>query len=369
MSGPLVPDYGNSTLADLLPSLGAHLGIAGATDTLQLPAAARYVVLLVDGLGATLLADAAEHAPFLAGHAARSFTCGVPSTTATSITSLGTGLTPGQHGVAGYTFRYGGSLLNALLWDERVDGLDVQPQLTYLERLTKAGVTTSSVTPARFRNSGLTTCALRGPSFLDVVDEADLDLRAALTMQGATTGERSLVYSYERHLDHVGHAQGVASTAWLAELTRIDGFAARLRAELPDEVSLLVTGDHGMVDVPAASRTVIEERPELTAGVRLIGGEPRFRQLYVRPGATDDVAAAWAASLGDQALVCTRDEAIAAGWFGPTGPRLADRFGDVLAAARGDAAFMTTTQPKEFTLVGMHGSLSEAEMLVPLVVA
>lgn len=366
MNQPLVPQYGASTLADLLPSLGAHLGVPGAVDSLGLPAGDRYVVLLVDGLGASLLERAASIAPYLASISTRGITCGVPSTTATSITSLGTGLTPGQHGVAGYTFRYAGGLLNALLWDDGVDGLDVQPQLTYLERLAKAGVATSSVTPARFRNSGLTTCALRGPKFLDVADESDLDLRIDLTLQGAATGERSLVYSYERHLDHVGHSAGVASAQWAAELARIDAFAARLRAALPGDVRLVVTGDHGMVDVPAGARTVIEDDPDLTAGVALVGGEPRFRQLYVRPGAADEVAAAWSSRLGDDAQVVMRDEAIAAGWFGPTSPRLADRFGDVLVAARGDAAFMTRTQPKEFSLVGMHGSLTTDELLVPL---
>ena len=133
MSDPLVPGYGRSTIADLLPSLGAHLGVPGASDRLGLPPARRYLVVLVDGLGGGLLADFADQAPYLSGLTGRTITCGVPSTTATSITSLGTGLPPGGHGIAGYSFWYPPErvVLNTLRWPANISGLDVQPQLTY----------------------------------------------------------------------------------------------------------------------------------------------------------------------------------------------------------------------------------------------
>ena len=100
----------------------------------------------------------------------------------------------------------------------------------------------------------------------------------------------------------------------------------------------------------------------------LIGGSGRLRQLYLRPGAESAVRARWADRLGAEAWVLTRDEASEAGWFGPMQPRLADRFGDVVVAMAGDGALMTTTQPNEFSLVGMHGSLTPAEMAVPLLI-
>lgn len=368
MSVPVLPRYGAATLSDLIPSVAARLGHPGSTDVLGLGESDRFVVLLVDGLGWNLLRAAREAAPTLTAMAGRPISSGVPSTTATSITSLGTGLTPGQHGVAGYTFRYAGELLNALLWRAGVDGLDVQPQLTYLERLAKGGVSVSSVTPARFRSSGLTTCALRGPVFLDVADEGDSAAKVALAVQGAGQGDRSLTYVYERELDHTGHAHGVASGQWLAALTKVDDFVAQLRAALPDDTTLLVTGDHGMIDVPLSARLVIEEEPELAAGLAMIGGEPRLRQLYVRPGQAAAIAQRWTDRLGEGAWVRTRDQAIDEGWFGPTLPRLADRFGDVLVACRDDAALMTHSQPKEFTLVGMHGSLTDDELTVPLLI-
>ncbi len=368
---PAPPAYGSSTLSDLLPSIGAVLGLPGRDNALGLPEAERFVVLLVDGLGHDLLRGREELAPFLTGlldaPASRTITSGAPSTTVTSVTSLGTGLTPGQHGVAGYTFRLGGRLLNALLWEPGLDGLDVQPQLTAFERLAKAGVRCATVTPSRFRGSGLTTCALRGADFLGYADESDSDRRVELTVQAALSGPRSVVYLYDRDLDHAGHKQGTASDAWATELIRIDALASALRTMLPDDVRLLITGDHGMVDIAEDRRLTIEDHPDLVAGVTMIGGEGRFRQLYV-PGGAATVAARWADRLGPDAWVLTRDEAAEAGWFGPLQPRLADRFGDVLVAMATDRALMTLTQPNEFNLVGMHGSLTPAELTVPLLI-
>lgn len=368
MPAPSVPDYGRSTLADLLPSLGAHLGVRGATDCLGLPDGSRYVLLLVDGLGRHQLGRYAEQAPYLAGLQGRRITSGVPSTTATSITSLGTGLPPGRHGIAGYSFWYPPErrVLTTLRWPSGLSGLDVQPQLTYLERLEGAGVRTSTVAPAHFAGTGLTTAALRGPSFLPVTDEADHARRLDLVTQAVASAERTLTYCYERRLDHAGHSHGVGSPQWLAELAHADHLAGVLRSGLADDVRLVVTGDHGMVDVPADARLFVEDEPVLLTDVTALAGEGRLRQLMTpRP---DEVAERWRQRLGERAWVRTRDEAVTEGWFGDLSPRLADRFGDVLVAMADDGAIMTRTLPKELALVGMHGSLTRAELDVPLLV-
>jgi hypothetical protein len=371
MNNPCLPAYGEATLAELLPSLAARLGMRG-TDVLGLPESQRYVVLLIDGLGADALGRHAELAPFLSGLADRRvITCGAPSTTATSITSLGTGLAPGAHGIAGYTFWYRpiGAVLNALRWPSGVSGLDVQPQLTYFERLTGAGIHTGAVAPSAFANSGLTTVALRGASFWPVDDESDLDRRAELTTAAVLAGDRNLTYCYERRLDHTGHGQGIDSAAWRTTLGFVDTLAARLRASLPDDVRLVITADHGMVDVPVQGRIVVEDVPGLTDQVTAFAGEGRFRQLMVSSGSEHQVADRWRALLGERAWVRTRAEAIDEGWFGPVSGRLADRFGDVVVAMADDGAVLSRTLPGELGLVGMHGSLTAAEMEIPLLVA
>ncbi len=369
MSAPLVPGYGDSTLADLLPSLGAHLGVPGAADRLGLPPADRYLVVLVDGLGAEQLAAHAAEAPFISSLGGRTITAGVPSTTATSLTSLGTGLPPGGHGIAGYSFWYPPeqAVLNTLRWPSGLSGLDVQPQLTYLERLGSAGVRTSTIAPAHFSGSGLTTAALRGPAFLPVHDESDFDRRTELAVQAATAGERAFGYFYERQLDHAGHGHGVGSAQWCHQLRRADSLVARLREALPHDVRIVVTGDHGMVNVPGGNRLVVEDEPELLAGVTALAGEGRLRQLMTPQ--PDQVADRWRSRLGERAWVRTRAEAVAEGWFGDVPARLAPRFGDVLVAMADDGAVMTRTLPKELGLVGMHGSLTPAELTVPLLSA
>lgn len=371
MTQPHLPRYGGSSVADLLPSVGAQWGMPGE-DRLGLPASDRYVVLLIDGLGADALARHAELAPFLSGVADRRvITCGVPTTTATSITSLGTGLVPGAHGIAGYTFWYppAGDVLNALRWPADISGLDVQPQLTYFERLNGAGIHTAAVAPAAFADSGLTTVALRGASFWPVDDERDLDRRAELVAAAVLSGDRNLTYCYERSLDHTGHGHGVDSEAWRSTLTTVDALAARVRAGLPDDIRLVVTADHGMVDVAPDRRVIVEDVPGLLSGVTAFAGEGRFRQLKVARGRTDEVADRWRELLGERAWVRTRDEAEAEGWFGPLTPRLADRFGDVVVAMADDGAVLTRTLPGELRLVGMHGSLTAAELEIPLLVA
>ena len=370
MSDPVLPDYGNRTLTELLPAIGHHLGVPGAADRLGLPAAAGYVVLLVDGLGWHQREHWAGVAPFLTELVADATTLssGVPSTTATSLTSLGTGLAPGQHGIAGYSFRYPptGRVLNPLQWPAGVHPLDVQPQLTYLERLAGAGIRTATVAPARFAASGLTTVALRDATFIGVIDEEDHPRRVEQIADAAGGG--AMVYAYERALDHTGHSHGVGSRAWLTALERCDVLARELRDALPDEVRLVITGDHGMVNVPRNRRLIVENEPGLLDGVTLFAGEGRLRQLYTAPGQGEAVLLRWRERLGERAWVLSRDEACAAGWFGPVNPRLAERFGDVLVAMRDDRAVMSRRLSKELTLVGMHGSLTPDELIVPLLV-
>jgi hypothetical protein len=128
-----------------------------------------------------------------------------------------------------------------------------------------------------------------------------------------------------------------------------------------------VTADHGMVDVPDQDRIDADAEPALREGVALLGGEPRARHVYAEPGAAADVLAAWREVLGLRAWVASREQAIAEGWFGPVDPAFAARIGDVVAAPAGSAAIVATkAEPRESRLIGMHGSLTSADQLVPL---
>ncbi|MBZ5733729.1 alkaline phosphatase family protein [Nocardioides sp. TRM66260-LWL] len=373
--GFLEPAYGERSLGDVVPAVARALGVAWdepRPGALALPEARAYVVFLVDGLGSRLLERYAHAAPYLSSlrSAAPGTTCAVPSTTATSLTSLGTGLVPGAHGVVGFTSRVPGTdrLLNALQWDKRVDPLEWQPHPTSFDRLSAAGASVTVVNKREFRGSGLTVAAHRGGEYVGA-DRVGERIAAALAATADRAERPALAYLYDGDLDWTGHRHGVASIPWLQQLAMIDAEAEQLRESLPSDVRLVVVADHGMVDCPPESRVDVDAVTGLRDGVLLLGGEARFRQLYCAGGAVDDVIVAWREVLGDRAEVLARDDAVARGWFGTPDPRVLPRLGDVLVACRDDVAVLSTVDwPYEATLVGLHGSLTPAEMLIPVLV-
>lgn len=371
MSDFVAPAYGDRSLADVLPAVARALGhpLESSPDGLTLPEAGSYVVFLVDGMGQELLARHPDDAPFLSSllDGAAAATAGVPSTTATSLTSLGTGLPPGAHGVVGYTARVPGTdtLLNHLQWSKDVDSALWQPHHTVFGRLAAAGVTTTAVNKREFLGSGLTDASSRGAGFVG----ADRWGERLVAVQAASAVAPSLTYVYDGDLDWTGHRYGVDSAQWRAQLSMTDQAAERLRETLPDDVRVVVVADHGMVDAAQSSRVDVDAIPELRDGVVLLGGEARFRHLYCAGGAVDGVLATWRGVLGERAEVLARDEAFARGWFGDVESGVRPRIGDVVVAARDDTAVLSSRDfPYEARLVGMHGSLTPAEMLVPVLV-
>ncbi|MDN4173143.1 alkaline phosphatase family protein [Nocardioides sp. SOB77] len=369
------PAYGQRSLSDVVPAVAVALGIEPATSLdraaptgLVLPPASSYVVFLVDGLGHQLLERHAHAAPYLSSLLGQEpATAGVPSTTATSLTSLGTGLVPGVHGLVGFTSRVPGTdrLLNALMWSKDVDPLEWQPHPTAFARLRSAGVTTTVVNKREFAGSGLTLVGSRGAEYVGA-DKVGERVAAAVA---ASIERPSLTYLYDSDLDWTGHKYGVSSSQWLQQLSSIDSEAEQLREALPTDVRLVVVADHGMVDCPPEHRLDVDDHPELRDGVALLGGEARFRHLYCQRGAVDDVAAAWSSVLGERATVLTREQSIRRGWFGPVDASVLPRLGDVVVASTGDhGVFSTTDFAYEKTLVGLHGSLTPEEMLIPVLV-
>ncbi len=365
---PVLPNYGEGSLADLASSLLAALGVAGEANPLGLPRARRVCLLVVDGLGWELLRDHPAAAPFLSelALAGRALTAGFPATTVTSLASLGTGLPPGQHGLLGYQVAVPGRgiLLNGLRWPKDVDPVGWQPRPTVYERAAAAGVQSFRIAGSRLEKTGLSAATLRGNGYRPADSLGGLVAQAAAVLREA---DRSLVTVYHPDLDGTGHAFGCRSDAWHYHLGHVDKLAEQLAAALPEQTALYVTADHGMVDVPAEDRVDADTVPGMRDGVALLGGEARARHVYAEPGAAGDVLAAWREILSERAWVLTREEAIAAGWFGPVDEAVAARIGDVVAAPAGHCAVVATVaEPLESSLAGMHGSLTAAEQFVPL---
>jgi hypothetical protein len=365
---PALPPYGEATLAELGTSLLASLGVAGEANPLGLAHARRACLLLIDGLGWGLLEGSREAAPFLAGlmGSGRWLMAGFPATTVTSLSSLGTGRPPGQHGLVGYQVRVPatGRLLNALRWDRNVDPVAWQPGATIFERAAAAGIGALRVAQGSFEHSGLSAAAMRGADYRGANTPGAL---VAATAAALAAQPRAFALVYTGDLDGTGHACGCTSAAWQYQLAHIDRLAEQLAGALPPGTPLYITADHGMVDAPPAHRIDADATPELRAGVALLGGEPRARHVYAEAGAANDVLAAWQETLGDAAWVVSRAQALDEGWFGPVSATVADRIGDVIAAARGTwAVVATAAEPRESALVGMHGSLTPADQRIPL---
>jgi hypothetical protein len=378
MTSPVLPAYGRRSLAEVLPALLTALGAPGPAPELVVEPVRAAALLLVDGLGTELLRAHAADAPFLAGLPdAGPLTVGFPSSTSISLTSLGTGLPPGAHGIVGISFRADdGMLIDTLRWTshgtgkhsdlrDRLPPEELQPMPTAFERAAAAGIDVTVVSQREFRGSGLTRAALRGGRFRGTHALGDL---AAEVITAVTGPGRRLCYGYHSDLDTLGHVHRPGSLPWRLQLSQVDRLAALIAEHLPSDAVLAVTGDHGMVSVDRIHDADTDDT--LRHGVLLLGGDPRSRHVYTRPGAAADVLAGWRSVLGEDAWVVSREQAIAEGWFGPVAPHTADRIGDVVVAARGTAAVIRSeAEPVISRLPGQHGSLSAEEQLVPLLLA
>ena len=327
------------------------------------------MVVLLDGLGLELLRRRAGHAPFLRSLLPGSpeLTCGFPSTTATSLASLGTGTPPGEHGLVGYQARIPGTevIFDHLSWENGPDPRAWQPDATIFERVADDGVAVTRIGLPYFDGSGLTVASQRGGRF---VGARSLSEGVKAAVRAVRAEQRALVFLYWGDIDKFGHVHGCDSPEWTAALEEADTQLRRLAEQLPADASLTVTADHGMVDIPFADRIDLARDAELDEGVGAITNEPRAPHVYTLPGAAADVAARWSGRFGDRALILTRDQAIDEGWFGPVAARNAARIGDVVAAFGPGLAVedSRTSKPTLLSLLGMHGSLTSAETSVPL---
>jgi Type I phosphodiesterase / nucleotide pyrophosphatase len=362
--GPIIPDYAGGNVRGIIPAL---LGPSSWTSDLPawMPAcveSARSVVLLVlDGLGWDQLQDHRELMPTVSSMLGGPIHTVAPTTTATALTSITTGLTPAEHGLIGYRIVLGGEIVNILRWcvgDQPVrrshPPQEVQPFDPFL------GQTVAVVSPAELQNSAFSEAHLRGCVPVGWRAASSIAVEARLQVEA---GER-LVYCYYGGIDKIAHERGFGPY-YEAELRAADALAADVLAALPTGTTLLVTADHGQVHV---GDRIVTPSAELLANVTMQSGEGRFRWLHAAKGAVDDVAAIARAEVGHAAWVATREQMLDEHWFGPTmAPAVRSRLGDVALVAFEPVSFHDPADSGPFELVCRHGSLTSAEVNVPLV--
>ena len=374
---PVVPRYGGACLSSVVPALLARVPGDGAAPSAPadeppawLPAPAhdaRQIVLLVlDGLGWEYL-QASDTVPTLLGAAGGPITSVAPTTTATALTSLTTGTAPAAHGVVGYRVRVdadgagpGGEVMNVLRWSTaRGDARRTVPPARFQPVAPFGGRAVTAVTRAEFAATGFTAAHLTGAHLVGWSVPSSLVVGVRRLLEAGDT----FVYVYYDGLDKVAHEHGLGEF-YRQELVAVERLVSDLVASLPPGAVLVVTSDHGQVEVGGAVRLL---DPALFDGIELLSGEGRFRWLHVRPGALDEVVAGARRAHGDEAWVRTRQDMEADGWFGgPLSAAVAGRLGDVAVVAHAPVAFLDPADTGETRLMARHGSLTSAEMLVPL---
>ena len=368
-TSPVVPAYHDACVTALVPAL-----LEGSAAPTWLPAKvlqARQILLLVlDGLGWLQLRDRTEVAPTLTDMAGGPITTVAPSTTAAALTSISTGLPPGEHGMVGYRIAVGGSsgpphgeILNALRWStgngdarRRHDPRLFQPCEMFGSQRPPV------VTRAQFADSGFTAAHLSDTRLFGYADRAGL----VDQVLGAFAREEPFVYAYWDDIDRTAHEFGLAER-YNDELAACDAMVAELLHRLPAGTAVVVTADHGQVHV---GERLIHLPAEVTGLVDGQSGEARFRWLHSRPGAASDLLAAAHQAFDHVGWVRSVDEVVSAGWLGDRVTSAArGRLGDVAVVARDPVAFVDPAEASSIELIGRHGSLTADEMLVPAVFA
>ena len=359
---PLLPDYTGGGLTAVLPALLGHHDMPAMPT--EVADAQSVVLLIVDGLGWNQLQDRAGVAPTLAAMAGGAITSVAPTTTATALTSIATGCTPGEHGVVGYRTFIGGEVTNMLRWWGDVSGdrrrrlqpSEVQCVPPFL------GQRVPYVTASELIGSAFSDAHLRGgephgyrsPSSLPVV-VSDL----------IESGHR-FVHAYYAGVDKIAHERGFGAF-YDAELALADRMVRELLERLPSDCALVVTADHGQVEV---GDSIVHPSTDLLSCVAEQSGEGRMRWFHARPGAERDVFAAAAEEFATTGWVLSREQVVADGWFGPSiTDGVAARLGDVVVAAHAAVSYDDPDDGGPFDLVCRHGSLTPDEMLVPLIAA
>jgi hypothetical protein len=368
---PVRPDYTGACIANVVPALFGRLDPGAAGPDWLPPSvgrAAQVVLLVIDGLGWEQLRARSALAPTLnaAEGIDRAITSVAPSTTACALTSITTGRRPCHHGLLGYRLALGDEILNVLRWtvgsgvarDVRrtVPAHQFQPLPPFAGSSRPVPV----VSKDEFGGTGFTAAHLGNSPLRGYKVASSLPLEVGrLLGQG-----EPFVYAYYDGIDKVAHGTGLGQH-YDAELRAVDGLVADVVAGLPPGAVLVVTADHGQIDV--GSRVELLGR-EIMSSVHFMSGEGRFRWLHAHPGAAADLEEAAAERYGDSSWVMSRDQVIDEGLFGgPLDDGLVDRLGDVVLVPHTPIAFVDPADTGESRLACRHGSLTSDEMLVPLV--
>ena len=272
--------------------------------------------------------------------------------------------------MVGYTVRVPnsgnpGRLLNGLKWDERVDPLSWQKIPTLFQRASEHGISVSTIGEKRYQDTAFTTASLRGAKYLGANRQTEIVAQVKI----ALAEPASFAYVYVNGLDAAGHKDGVGSDKWLVALEAVGELILQIVNQLPKNTQFFITADHGMVN--PEEKIILGRDNPLMNHVTLVGGEPRARHIYLEPGSETDATSLWREFLRDQVVIHTKQEAIDVGLFGEiVSDDCFARIGDLIAIPSENVLLIDPTRSaQESAMVGHHGGLTDAEVVIPLLTA
>jgi hypothetical protein len=386
IAGVTPPRYDGASLLNLAATVSASLGVPPAYPLLadepvrEAMLGARQLVLwLIDGLGVEplqALAPRGALAAAMRGEIEAIF----PSSTAPTLTMFATGRSPAANAAPEWFLWLDelGAIYRSLPLDAREpsdgrppihDAASIYPQPPLAARSSRRCF---AVLPQPIAESVYSRYAHAGARRYACSDAAGFV--DAVTEALKTGGDGSYVFAYVDAFDAAAHEFGVDSGEARAVVGGLDRIFERLSAVAAAHGALLVvTADHGFLDVPPARRFHLESFAGVAACLdRPLCGGPRAPFAYVRPDWRADFAAVVDSALGAHFVAVESATLAGAGWFGPEPPdaRLLARIGTHVLLPKSDAYLLQFLPGERMVpLIGMHGGRLAAETRVPLIVA
>ena len=322
--------------------------------------AGQVVLLVIDGLGWHQLQEQAHCAPTLSTMQGSSITSVAPTTTVTALTSIATGLSPGEHGMMGYRMDLGGHVVQMLRWgDEKGDLRSAYPPDLVQPCPPFMGAVVPVLSKAELEGSAFTEAHLRGSRPMGWRSASSIAVQVGQLLRAG----QKFVYAYYDGVDKIAHERGFGEY-YNAELRNADRLVGDVAEQLVPNSVLLVTADHGQVHVGNNTQT---PHSDVLARTTHQSGEGRFRWLHAKSGAASDLLDAAKQYHGKDAWVVSRDEACEQQWFGKRVTDVArKRLGDVALVPFTNTSFDEPLDSGTYSLVCRHGSLTDAEIDVPL---
>lgn len=343
--------------------------ILGKQNVLNFARKSKVLVILVDGMGAEQVLARSGHAKYLAAavNSGQTAFSAFPATTSTNIGSFATGLVAGQHGLVGHQVldRSHNIRLNLLTgWTEQTDPLVWQPNQTISELAFEAGIQTNVIAASEYQHTGYTKATMRQATFVAAESISDRFERA---LEILNSPEASLSYLYIPELDKYGHRNGWQSPGWGALLEDVDFEVQNLARKIPRDSAAVVIADHGMVDTSEEMHLVLDKY--FDSALEWFGGDTRVSYIYLNDQAAIASTIAKFDELRNSVSTVKTSDLIERGFYGEVSNLAENRLPEVVLFAKGSHTLFHSeySKKKSFEMISHHGSITAAEIRIPLI--